>query len=177
MKLADYSREELKGKSLIEVAKLVLDEEKKAMHFKDLFAKLAEIRELTEEQKKQKVVQFYTDLNIEGRFITLGSNMWGLKRWYPVEKIDEEITAAPKKKKAKVTKKKTANPPAEDEGLDVVDEDMEKVVDGFEEEELEDGEFDDVLDEEIEDELGDEDFSEDDDEEYEDEEEEEKEEK
>lgn len=170
MSLKDYSHEELKSMSAVEVAKIILLDEKKAMNFKDIFDEIADVRELTEAQKEDKVVQFYTDLNLDGRFITLGSNTWGLKRWYPVGQIDEEVTVIPKKKKKKTTKKKKETtveeePVLEDEGLDIVDGDIEEVIDGFDDEEADDG-FDDIIDEELDD-----DFEEDDEEEDEEEEE------
>lgn len=170
MSLKEYSHEELKSMSAVEVAKIILLDEKKAMNFKDIFDEIAEVRGLTETQKEDKVVQFYTDLNLDGRFITLGSNTWGLKRWYPVGQIDEEVTVTPKKKKKKATKKKKETtveeePVLEDEGLDIVDGDIEEVIDGFDDEEVDDG-FDDIIDEELDD-----DFEEDDEEEDEEEEE------
>lgn len=146
MSLKNYGREELEGKSMIELGQLVLQDEKQAMHFRDIFNEIAEIKELTETEKEERIVQFYTDLNLEGRFITIGSNMWGLKRWYPVDKIDEDVATAPKqkKKKAKVKKKKTEEvQPKEDESLDVVDPDMEEVAGGFPDDEAADAEFDD----------------------------------
>lgn len=168
MNIKDYSHDELKSMAAVEVAKLILLDEKKAMNFKDIFDKIAELRELTETQKQDKIVQFYTDLNLDGRFITLGSNTWGLKRWYPVGQIDEEVTVTPKKKKKATKKKKETvieeETVLEDEGLDIVDGDIEEVIGGFEDEEVDDG-FDDILDEEL-----DEDFDEDDEDEKDDEE-------
>nr|WP_202406485.1 DNA-directed RNA polymerase subunit delta [Virgibacillus massiliensis] len=150
--------------SMIELASLILLDEKKAIHFKDIFNKLADLRGYSEEEKQATIAQFYTDLNVDGRFITIGENMWGLKRWYPVEQMDEEVTNAPKKKK-KAKKKEEANESEEEENLDITDDEME----------IFDEDFD--IDEDL-DEL-DEDFDEDfdDDEEFEDSEEEEEEEK
>ncbi|WP_269410558.1 DNA-directed RNA polymerase subunit delta [Lentibacillus daqui] len=155
MSLNSYSREQLAGMSMIELANLILLDEKKATNFRDVFAKIAEIKGYTDEQKKQFIAQFYTDLNIDGRFMTLGSNMWGLKRWYPVEQIDEEIPTEPKKKKKSKKKKKVEQEPYESEELDVVDEDLDEVIGDFElDESVED--YDDFDDESFDDEEEDE---------------------
>ncbi|CEV41974.1 DNA-directed RNA polymerase subunit delta [Streptococcus pneumoniae] len=64
---------------------------------------IAQVLGLSQEQVNAKIAQFYTDLNIDGRFINLGENRWGLRSWYPYEQIDEEILPQPKpKKKRKV---------------------------------------------------------------------------
>ena len=57
---------------------------------------IAQVLGLSQEQVNAKIAQFYTDLNIDGRFINLGENRWGLRSWYPYEQIDEEIFASTK---------------------------------------------------------------------------------
>jgi DNA-directed RNA polymerase subunit delta len=133
--LKKYSHEELARMSMIELADLLLVDAKKAMDFRNVFEKIAETKGFTEEQKRENIAQFYTDLNIDGRFMTTGSNMWGLKRWYPVEQIDEAITEEPKKKKKtkKTTTKKKKKEEEEEDGIDIVDEDIEEITDGFDE--------------------------------------------
>jgi hypothetical protein len=33
---------------------------------------------------ENRIVQFYTDLNTDGRFLNVGENIWGLRDWYSV---------------------------------------------------------------------------------------------
>ncbi|WP_449355029.1 DNA-directed RNA polymerase subunit delta [Virgibacillus natechei] len=147
MSLKQYSHEDVKQMAMIELAGSVLADEKKSLHFKDLFDKVTGMKDFSEEKKTAIIAQFYTDLNVDGRFITLGENMWGLKRWYPVEKMDEEGGVPKKKKKAKVTKEKPkvkskekakqkkekkeedAELHLDEEELDIVDEDIDEMVD------------------------------------------------
>lgn len=88
---------------MIEVVHSVLEDKRQATSFQDLVQEIAQVLGLSQEQVAAKIAQFYTDLNIDGRFINLGENRWGLRSWYPYEQIDEEILPQPKpKKKRKV---------------------------------------------------------------------------
>ncbi|MFC2948933.1 DNA-directed RNA polymerase subunit delta [Virgibacillus sediminis] len=122
MSLNNNSHEELKGMSMLELANMVLVDEKKALDFQELFSRVADFKGLTDSEKEAAIAQFYTDMNVDGRFLTLGSNVWGLKRWYPVEQMDEEITDSPKKKKKKKPEKKKA---AEEEDFSAEPDDLD----------------------------------------------------
>lgn len=88
---------------MIEVVHSVLGDKRQATTFNELVQEIAQVLGLSQEQVNAKLAQFYTDLNIDGRFINLGENRWGLRSWYPYEQIDEEILPQPKpKKKRKV---------------------------------------------------------------------------
>src|SRR5690625_1185400 len=80
--LDNYNREKVKKLSLIELAKIIMLEENKAMKFSEAFNKVADLKGLSEEERTSKISQFYTDLNADGSFVSGGSNTWGLKRWY-----------------------------------------------------------------------------------------------
>jgi DNA-directed RNA polymerase subunit delta len=134
--LKNYSHEELEKMSKIELANALLMDEKKTMDFQDIYKKVAEMKNLSEEEQQTDISQFYTDLNVDGRFLTVGSNKWGLKRWYPIDQIAEDVAAAPKKKKKKKKKAEVEEvAELEDEELDIPDEDMDEIVESFDEEE------------------------------------------
>ncbi len=103
--LEKYTKEEIKEVSMVEVAYDILAEEKKAMNFNEIFELIAEAKEFTQEEKEEYIVQFYTDLNIDGRFMSVGSNIWGLKKWYPFDQQEDDTISfneeIPKKKKKK----------------------------------------------------------------------------
>ena len=126
---------------MIEVVHSVLGDKRQATTFNELVQEIAQVLGLSQEQVNAKLAQFYTDLNIDGRFINLGENRWGLRSWYPYEQIDEEILPQPKpKKKRKV----------EEDGFDdyMEDEDDFDDADGNVEEEEEVEDLDKVLEEE-----------------------------
>ncbi|WP_371321700.1 DNA-directed RNA polymerase subunit delta [Robertmurraya korlensis] len=165
LSLNQVTQEELQEMSLIEIAFELLKEKKQAVSFKELTDEITELRGLTQDEVRARIAQFYTDLNIDGRFMTIGENRWGLRVWYPVDQTEEEhVTAVkPKKKKAK----KVVD---EDEDLDIeeYDEleeeelDYDDVDDDFDDEDDDDDLLEDDIDEDLEDD--DEDLIEDDEE-------------
>src|SRR5690625_5005338 len=93
MGMKNYTKEQIGKMSMIEVANAVLTDEKKELNFLELFDKVAAYKGFSEAEKEDLLARFYTDLNIDGRFTTLGSNLWGLKRWYPVDQTSEKALA------------------------------------------------------------------------------------
>nr|WP_245251311.1 DNA-directed RNA polymerase subunit delta [Virgibacillus litoralis] len=91
---------------MIELAYLILTDKKKAQDFYGVYDKVAELKGFTEKQKSENIAQFHTNLTVDGRFMAVHTDNWGLKRWYLVEETDEEVAAAPKKKKKAKAKPK-----------------------------------------------------------------------
>ncbi|MCU4991962.1 DNA-directed RNA polymerase subunit delta [Bacillus cereus] len=160
MNFKQYSPEELKECSMIEVVHSVLGDKRQATTFNELVQEIAQVLGLSQEQVNAKLAQFYTDLNIDGRFINLGENRWGLRSWYPYEQIDEEILPQPKPKKKRKVEEDGFDDYIEEEDFDDADgnvdedddvEDLDKVL---EEEDGDDDDLDDL------DEDDDEDFAE-----------------
>ncbi|MDP4170123.1 MAG: DNA-directed RNA polymerase subunit delta [Bacillota bacterium] len=119
MSLKQYSKEQLKELSFIEMAYESLKDRKQAISFNEMMQEIADAVELSDEVVRSRIAQFYTDLNIDGRFLSLGENRWGLRVWYPVDQTEEELvtTVKPKKKKAKKV--------VDDEDFEDVEEDIE----------------------------------------------------
>ncbi|MEH7455857.1 DNA-directed RNA polymerase subunit delta [Bacillus sp. JJ1127] len=123
MDFKQYSPEELQEFSMIEVVHSVLEDKRQATSFQDLVQEIAQVLGLSQEQVNAKIAQFYTDLNIDGRFINLGENRWGLRSWYPYEQIDEEILPQPKPKKKRKVEEDDFDDYIEEDENDFDDED------------------------------------------------------
>lgn len=164
MRLGNYSQEELEEISMIVLATMILEKKKKAVAYQDLYQQIAEIKKFTAKEKDEYIAQFYTDLNTDGRFLTLGSGLWGLKTWYPVEQIDEQLNLVPKKKKkkaaAKKPKKKTKKQKELEAEEDITETPLDFVQTDFVEEDIED---DDDLEDDLDEDILDDDFDTDDD--------------
>ncbi|MBD3859103.1 DNA-directed RNA polymerase subunit delta [Bacillus sp. 28A-2] len=158
MSLKEYSQEQLKHMSLVELAYEIFRDSKTPITFSELIDEMIRLQGIQKSDLDDRLAQFYTDLNIDGRFISLGDQRWGLRSWYPVDQMEEEVQPAVKTK-AKKKKTKAA----------VVEEDFDEIEDEEEIEELDEDldlveEDDDLdLDEEVDEEI--EDFDEDDDDE------------
>lgn len=178
MSLAQYSKEQLQEMSMLELAYLILSgkSERSAVPFKAILDEIIATLDLSEEEVRVRVAQFYTDLNIDGRFISVGENQWGLRSWYPYDQIDEEVVPVAKPKKKKKAKKVVDEELEDFEDLD--DEDLEyEDLDSLEDddsddvdEELEDEDFDNLDEDEFDDDVIDDDDYDLDDEEVEDDE-------
>jgi DNA-directed RNA polymerase subunit delta len=139
LSLKQLTEEQIKEMAMVEVAYELFVEGKKPYVFSELVEEIATLLGLSKQQVEDKIAQFYTDINIDGRFICVGENMWGLRTWYPYEQIEEEIVPAvkPKKKKAKKAK---------EDDFDEIDE-FDDFDEAEEEDDLEEDDFDDVDDE------------------------------
>nr|WP_317978284.1 DNA-directed RNA polymerase subunit delta [Niallia endozanthoxylica] len=142
LSLAQFSKEEIKEMSLIEIAYEIMDERKTAISFKELTEEIAKVAGISEEELRSRIAQFYTDLNIDGRFLAIGDNQWGLRVWYPVDQVVEEIVNPVKAKKKKKAKKVVDE---DDLDLDDFEEDVFDELDD-DDDLLDDDDLDDDLD-------------------------------
>lgn len=136
--------EQLAEESLIDLAYALLEDKKQAMPLNELLKGIQALNGISDEELKSRLVQFYTDLNVEGRFLLNHENGWGLREWYKVETIEEETapTIKTRKKKAKA----------------VDDEDEDEIIDLEEEDVLFEEDYDEFVDDEEEEEEVDEDI-------------------
>ncbi|GGH87067.1 DNA-directed RNA polymerase subunit delta [Pullulanibacillus pueri] len=125
----------------------LLNDSKQPQTFYDLL-KMISANKLDEEERAEYYARVYTNLNLDGRFLSLGNNFWGLKSWYPMDQRDEDVASklAPKRKRK-----------SSDD-----DDDLEDVFADFDDDDV----FDDIDDDDIydDDDDLDEDFNDDDDE-------------
>ena len=95
MKLKNMSKEEIEAMSYTDLTYMLLKENKKPMNTAELFKKICELLELTEEDYSEQIGDFYTSLTIDKRFHMLESAEWDLMEKHKVElqihDEDEEI--------------------------------------------------------------------------------------
>ena len=83
-------------KSLLDYGFDVLSASKEPVKFIDLFRKSLELSglELSEAELKVRMSKFYTQLSLDGRFITLTDNFWDLRSRHVFEKVHLDMIDA-----------------------------------------------------------------------------------
>ncbi|MDQ0063857.1 DNA-directed RNA polymerase subunit delta [Paenibacillus harenae] len=137
--------ERMKEMPMVDLAFEVLKAANTPYYYRDLMMEIAKIRGLSAEGINQFIAQVYTEINIDGRFACVGSNMWGLKRWYPVERSEDPVGNA---KRTRIINddddddddlfadEEEDTYAAEEEDYDVFDEDREDFEEAEAEEEI-----------------------------------------
>ncbi|MCJ1655889.1 DNA-directed RNA polymerase subunit delta [Staphylococcus sp. NRL 16/872] len=174
MKIQDYTKEMVDEKSFIDMAYTLLHDKGSTMNLYDIIDEFRSLGDYEYEEIENRVVQFYTDLNTDGRFLNVGENQWGLRDWYSVDDIEEKI--APTIQKFDILDDEDE----EDKNLKLLGEDEMDQDDDIPAQTDDQETLDDPEDEQVEDEINesdlvieedeDEDIAEEDEEEFEDEE-------
>ena len=75
------------SKSLIEHAYEFVSKHKESVNFNEIWEYVKKEAGLSEEQANAKVGQFFTNMMLDGRFITLGENEWDLRERHVFDKV------------------------------------------------------------------------------------------
>lgn len=125
LELKQFVGENKSDLSMIEVAQAILENKGAAMAFADIVNEIQQYLDKTDQEIREHLPQFYTDLNDDGDFISLGENVWGLRTWYPYDSVDEEVNHPEDAEDVKTPKIKRVNAflddDEDDEDEDVID--------------------------------------------------------
>jgi DNA-directed RNA polymerase subunit delta len=89
--------EQAKEMPMVDLAFEVLKSANTPFYYRDLMMEIAKIKGLSDDEVMAVIAQLYTEINIDGRFACVGSNLWGLKRWYPVDKSEDSAVGGAKR--------------------------------------------------------------------------------
>lgn len=163
MSIKDYTEEQRQEVAMIEVADELLKQGNKPVDYHTLLKQIGDVKGMTDEQLTNRISHLYTEMSMDGRFVNLGDNRWGLRSWYPFDQTEEELSqTATKERKKKAKEKEDKEDTFGDEGEDFDEfEDLEDELDELANEE--DSDFEDLDEgEEFSDELDDTDVDEED---------------
>ena len=112
-------------KSLIDYAFDFIKSKKEPVSFADIWAYVVKNAGLSDEEAADKVSRFYTNLMLDGRFVTLGENSWDLRVRHTFDKVHIDM--------------KDVYSDDEDEEIDVDTEELDKEeIEAYEEDKDED---------------------------------------
>ena len=90
MKLKDMKKEELEVLSYTDLTEMILKENKKPMNTANIFKKICDLLELSEEDYSSKIGDYYTSLTTDKRFLLLDTAEWDLKDKHKIEIVLDE---------------------------------------------------------------------------------------
>lgn len=91
------SQQEIQAMPLVELACEVLKAGKEPIYFRDLMQEIQNLRGMSSDDAMGVIARLYTEINMDGRFVCVGQNVWGLKRWYPIDKSIEKPATTSKR--------------------------------------------------------------------------------
>ncbi|MDO4679927.1 MAG: DNA-directed RNA polymerase subunit delta [Aerococcus sp.] len=153
--------------SMIEVAHEILAETNQVHDFTKLLEEIQDYLGMSDQQLEERMADFYTELNSDGSFISLGENRWGLRSWYAVDSINEAIVGTldddDLKSKHKARRRKTnVFADGEDEMIDYNADDPEDYDEYEDEEDLDEDDYEDEENEDLDNDRDDNDHDSDD---------------
>ena len=80
------------AKSLLDYAYDYVSGQSQQSKFEDIWAYCVEQAGLSKEEADKKVSRFYTNLMLDGRFVTLGENEWDLRVRHKFEKVHIDMS-------------------------------------------------------------------------------------
>ena len=80
------------AKSLLDHAYDYVSGQNQPSKFQDIWAYCVKEAGLTAEEAAQKVSRFYTNLMLDGRFVTLGENQWDLRVRHKYESVHIDMS-------------------------------------------------------------------------------------
>ena len=75
------------SKSLIEIAFEFVSKSKNPVHFDEIWAYVKKESGMSDEEATKKAGQFFTNVMLDGRFVTLGENEWDLRERHTFDKV------------------------------------------------------------------------------------------
>ena len=132
------TREQLAEESNIDIAYAVLSEKGEHLTLRQLMDEVRKLNGVTVRAMADNLHRVNTDINIDGRFLSIDDIRWGLREWFPVEQL--EVETAPVVRTRRKRRKSAAV--GEDDEDD--DEELEEVdADGFDKIDLDEDDADD----------------------------------
>lgn len=81
----------MRKRKVIEVAHELLANSKVPLTFKEMWGKIVELNEVSENEQADVIAYFYTELTFDSRFVNLGDNTWELRSRVRSDQVSIEL--------------------------------------------------------------------------------------
>lgn len=136
------TKEQLAEESSIDIAYAVLAEKGEHLTLRQLMDEVRKLNGVTVRAMADNLHRVNTNINIDGRFLSIDDIRWGLREWYPVDQLEAET--APVVRTRRKRRKSEDETDEDEDDLEEVDEDGFDIID-IDEDEDEDEEVVEVV--------------------------------
>lgn len=116
-------KEELEVLTYTDIAEIILSNSKKPLKTADLFKEICNLLELSDEQYKAEIGDFYTSLTTDKRFVSLENALWDLRDRHAINiefSDDDEDEDEESEEEEEIEESEE-----EDNGIDEIDDDLD----------------------------------------------------
>lgn len=132
------TKEQLAEESSIDIAYAVLAEKGEHLTLRQLMDEVRKLNGVTVRAMADKLPRINTNINIDGRFLSIDDIRWGLREWYPVDQLEAETAPVVRTRRKRRKSADSDEEIDEDDDLEEVDEDGFDIIDLEEDDEEED---------------------------------------
>lgn len=119
--------------SMIDMAYETLKAKKQPLPFQNLVAQINDVKPPATEEYDEQIARLYTNMSLDGRFLNIGENFWGLRGWYPFDQKEEDIEL-PNLEREPIKKKDDDEDEIDEDDRDEAEEDVYDEIDDVEDE-------------------------------------------
>ena len=141
MNIREMTKEQLAEESNIDIAYAVLAEKGENLTLRQLMDEVRKLNGITVRAMAEKLPRVNTDINIDGRFLSIDDIRWGLREWYPVDQLEVETAPVVRTRR----KRKAAS---DDDDIDLEDDEDVVDEDGFDLIDIDEDDVDDDVEDE-----------------------------
>ncbi len=80
-------------KSMISIAYDLMKQKRKPVTFIKLWKEVSQVIGFTEKQEEDNIAQFYSDLSLDDRFVSVGDNKWDLRSRHTYSEVVIDTSA------------------------------------------------------------------------------------
>lgn len=78
---------------VVDIAYAILKNDGESLDYRELLDRIVEFKHIVSEDLAKVMSRLYTEINLDPRFVYIGSGAWGLKEWLPKAQVTRSVGA------------------------------------------------------------------------------------